>query len=86
MSHLQQQGWKCFFYTVFGSDLSKMDQTWSNWISHQSKNVIIKSFHIYLEDKNGNFLFDCFGSDLSKMDQIDETWWNCKTHQLKMLF
>ena len=30
----------------FGSDLSKLDQTWSNWISHQSKNVTIKSCHI----------------------------------------
>ena len=49
----------------------KLDQTWSNWISHQSKNVTIKSCHIYRRDKNGCFFFDFFGSDLSKMDQ---TW------------
>ena len=30
------------FLIFFGSDLSKMDQTWSNWISHQSKNKLDK--------------------------------------------
>ena len=49
----------------------KLDQTWSNWISHQSKNITIKNCHIYREDKNDYFVFDFFGSDLSKMDQ---TW------------
>ena len=38
---------------------------------HQSKNVTIKSCHIYRKDKNGWFIFDFFWSDLSKMDQ---TW------------
>ena len=52
----------------------KMDQTWLNWISHQSKNVTIKSCHIYREDKNGCFVFDFFGSDLSKMDQTWSNW------------
>ena len=28
----------------------KLDQTWSNWISQQSKNVTIKSCHIYKRD------------------------------------
>ena len=51
----------------------KLDQTWSNWISYQSKNVTIKRCHIYRKDKNGCFVFDFFGSDLSKMDQ---TWSN----------
>ena len=51
----------------------KLDQTWSNWISHQSKKVTIKSCHIYRKDKNGCFVFDFFGSDPSKMDQ---TWSN----------
>ena len=51
----------------------KLDQTWSNWISHQSKNLTIKSCHIYSKDKNGRFVFDFFWSDLSKMDQ---TWSN----------
>ena len=46
----------------------KLDQTWSNWISQQSKNVTIKSCHIYKKDKNGCFIFHFFGSDLSKMD------------------
>ena len=41
-----------------------MDQTWSKWISHQSKNVTIKSSHV----------FDFFGSDLSKMDQTGSNW------------
>ena len=31
----------------------KLDQTWSNWISQQSKNVTIKSCHIY-KKKTGN--------------------------------
>ena len=64
---------RCFVFDFFGSDLSKMDQTWSNWISHQFKNVTIKSCHIYKKDKNGCFILDFFGSDLSKMDQ---TWSN----------
>ena len=51
----------------------KLDQTWSNWISHQSKNVTIKSCHIYKKDNNGPSVFDFCGSDLSKMDQ---TWSN----------
>ena len=51
----------------------KLDQTGWNWISHQSKNVTIKSCNIYREDNNGWFVFDFFGSDLSKMDQ---TWSN----------
>ena len=50
-----------------------MDQSWSNWISHQSKNVTIKSCHIYKKDNIGFFILDSFGSDLSK---IDQTWSN----------
>ena len=57
------------FLIFFGSDLSKMDQTGSNWISHQSKNATIKSCHIYRKGKNDCFVFDFFESDLSKMDQ-----------------
>ena len=113
----------CFVFDFFGSDPSKMDQTWSNlikldflanlkmslwkvvtfperikmailflifWIrsvqngsnlikldqigfSRQSKNVTMKSCHIFRKDKNGCLVFDFFGSDLSKMDQ---TWSN----------
>ena len=44
----------------------KLDQI---GFSHKSKNVTIKSCHIYRKDKNGSFVFDFFGSDLSKMDQ-----------------
>ena len=40
---------------------------------HQSKDVIIKSCHIYRMDRNDCLIFDFFGSDLSKMDQ---TWLN----------
>ena len=32
----------CFVFDFFGSDLSKMDQTGSNWISHQPKNATKK--------------------------------------------
>ena len=56
----------------------KLDQTWSKWISHKSKSVSIKSFHIYKKNKNACFIFDFFGSDLSKMDQ---TWSNWISHQ-----
>jgi hypothetical protein len=56
----------------------KLDQTCSNWISHQSKNVSIKSCHIYKKDKNGCFILDQIGSDLSKTDQ---TWPNWISHQ-----
>ena len=55
------------------STLIKLDQTWSKWISHQSKNVTIKSCHIYKKDKNGCFILDFFGSNLIKLDQ---TWSN----------
>ena len=67
-------------WIFFGSDPSKMDQTWSNLIKldqigfpRQSKNVTIKSCHIFKKNKNGCFVFDFFGSDPSKMDQ---TWSN----------
>ena len=60
-----------------GSNLIKLDQTWSKWISHQSKNVSIKSCHIYKKDKNGCFVLDFFWirsvqtwSNLIKLDQI----------------
>ena len=36
---------------------------------HQSKNVTIKSCHIFRKDKNGCLVLDFFGSDLSKIDQ-----------------
>ena len=49
-----------------------MVQTWSNWISHQSKNVTkIKMAVLFLIS---------FGSDLPKMDQ---TWSNWISHQSK---
>ena len=57
-----------------------MDQTWSNWSSHQSKNVAIKSCHIYHGEKNHHYIFDQIGSELSKMDQ---TWSNWNSPQLK---
>ena len=53
-----------------------LDQICPKWIKLdqigfpcQSKNVTMKSCHIYRKDKNGCFVFDFFGSDLSKMDQ-----------------
>ena len=39
-------------FLIFLEDLSKMDQIGSNWISHQSKNITIKSCHIYRKDKS----------------------------------
>jgi hypothetical protein len=74
---------KMAFLIFFGSDLSKMDQTWSNWISHQPKNVTIKSCYIYKKDKNVCFSLDFFGSDWSKMDQTLQTWSNWISHQSK---
>ena len=53
------------------SNLSKMDQTWTNWSSHQSKNVTIKSCLIKHDDKNYHYIFDQIGSELSK---TDKTW------------
>ena len=50
----------CFVFDFFGSDMSKMDQTGSNWISQQSKNATIKSCHIYRKGKNDCFVFDFF--------------------------
>ena len=71
-----------FFWICFQSYLSKMDQTWSNWISHKSKSVSIKSFQIYKKVKNGCLILDFFGSGLSKMDR---TWSNWISHQSKNL-
>ena len=62
--------WFWIFLDQICPKLIKVDQTWSNWISHQSKNVTtIKSCHIYRKDRNDCFIFDFFGSDLSKIDQ-----------------
>ena len=62
----------------------KFDQTCSNWISHQSKNVSIQSCHIYKLDKNCHFILDQIGSDcirsvrnglnLTKLVQIGSNW------------
>ena len=53
-----------------------LDQIRPKWIKldqigypHQSKNVTIKSCHIFKKNKNGRLIFDFFGSDPSKMDQ-----------------
>jgi hypothetical protein len=77
LSHLQKGSkWLfCFWFfwirsVQYGSNLIKLDQI---GFPHQSKNVTIKSCHIYRKDKNGCLVFDYFASDLSKMDQ---TWSN----------
>ena len=51
------------------------DQICPKWIKldqigfpYQSKNITIKSYHIYRKDENGCFVFYFFGSDLSKID------------------
>ena len=53
-----------------------LDQICPKWIKldqigfpHQSKNVTIKSCHIFKKNKNVRFIFEFFGSDLSEMDQ-----------------
>ena len=121
-----------YFSFFFGSDLSKMDQAWSNliklhflnnlkmllwkvvtfterikiavlflifldqicpkwikldqdWISHRSKNVTIKSCHIYKKDKNGCFVFDFFDQICPKWIKLDQTWSNWISHQAKPL-
>ena len=57
-----------------GSNLIKLIQ---NGFPHQSKNVIIKSCHIYRKGRNDCFVVDFFwirsvqnGSNLIKLDQI----------------
>ena len=65
--------WFLIFFDQIRPKWIKLDQNWSNWISLQSKNVTIKSCHIFKKNKNGHFIFDFFGSDPSKMDQ---TWSN----------
>ena len=60
-----------FFFDQICPKWIKMDQTWTNWISHKSNNVSIESFYIYEKDKNVCLILDFLGSDLSKMDQ---TW------------
>ena len=61
----------CLIFDFFGSELSKMDQTWSNWISRQSKNFTIKSCHIYHEDENSYLIFlDQICPKWIKLDQI----------------
>ena len=68
-----------FCQSFFLSDLYKMDQSWSNWISHQSKNVAKKNLsHLQRGQK---WLF-YFGSDLSKMDQ---SWSNWISHQTNIV-
>ena len=62
----------------------KLDQTWSNWISRQSKNVTIKSCHIYKKDNNGRSVFDFCGSDLSKMDQTWSKWISHKSKSVSI--
>ena len=53
----------------------KLDQTWSNWISHQSKNVTIKSCHIYRKDRNDYFIFDFLDQICQKWIELDQTFW-----------
>ena len=65
--------WFWIFLDQICLNLIKLDQTWSNWISHQSKSVTIKSCHIYRKDRNDCLIFDFFVSGLSEMDQ---TWSN----------
>ena len=63
-----------YIFDQIGSELSKMDHTWSNWNSPELKNVDIKSCLNYHEDENGHFIFNQIGSDLSKMDQTWSDW------------
>ena len=49
-----------------GSNLIKLDQI---WISHLSKNVTLKSSHIYHQSKHGQHFLDQIRLNLSKMDQ-----------------
>ena len=82
---LLQKELKWLFYFWFfwirsvqnGSNLIKLDQI---GFSQQSKNVTIKSCHIYRKDKNVCFILIFLGSDPSKMDQ---TWSNWISHQSK---
>ena len=61
-----------FIFDFFGSDLSKMDQTWSKWISHQSKNITVKSCRVYKKDNNGFFILDFLDQICAKWIELDE--------------
>ena len=50
------------------NQVSKMDQTWSNWISHQSKYATVKSCQSYKKDKKGWVFCLIF------LDQICSKW------------
>ena len=57
-----------------------LDQICPKWIKldqigfpHQSKNVTIKSCHIYRMDKNGYFVFDFFDQICPKWIKLDQT-------------
>ena len=49
-----------------------MDQTGSNWISHQSKNATIKSCHICRKTKNDCFVFDFLDQICPKWIKLDQ--------------
>ena len=50
----------------------RLDLTWSNWISHKSKNVLKKSFHIYKKDKCGYLNLDFFDQICPKWIKLDQ--------------
>ena len=71
-------------FDEIGSDLSKLDETGSNWLFHQSKIVIVKSCSIYHEDKDGNFILDQIGSNLSKMLLSKVVTFNRRINRVKV--
>ena len=64
-----------FVLDFFGSNPSKLDQTWSNWISKQSKNVTINNCHTYKKVKNGRFISVQNRSNLIKLDWLQNWVW-----------
>ena len=56
------------FLIFFGSDMYKMDKTWSNWISHQSKKMLLLKVVTFTERIEIIILFLIF------LDQICQKW------------
>ena len=70
----------CFILDFFGSDPSKMDQTWSNLIKldfSPIKKVLLLKVSTFTERiKMAVLFFNFFGSDLPKWIKLDQTWSN----------
>jgi hypothetical protein len=73
----------CFMLDKIGSDLSKMDQTWPNWISRQSTHSFI-CLNSLVQIRSNQTKLDQIGSNWIKKDQ-DGSGWLFGSHQIKLV-